>query len=402
MRIIIVTDYPNINGGAGKVALESAIALVPHVESVHVFTTIGEVPPELASQVSISTLGQSKVTELPLSESMIGGLWNKQAAQAFSDLLDGYDPADTLVHIHSWRDATTLSFVPDMIRRGFKFVVTAHDYGLACPIAGFYNERKQSACTLRGMSLGCVCTRCTNGQFVRKTWFVARHAMQVHRAKLPAKLKHLIVIGKLNERVMTPYLKKSAKVHLVENPISVQPILRSEAETSDTFVYIGRLSPEKGVSLALEAATAGGFKIRVVGSGVQETELKAKFPNVQFEGWCDKEKTQEILRTARALLFPSLWYEGQPLIVDEAAANGVPVIVSDISAAKEAVDDYCHGLAFRSGNLDSLISKMRLMLDDNRVRDFSKNGHEKYWNDPHTMERHIKKLLAVYSEVLSD
>ena len=52
MRIIIVTDYPNINGGAGKVALESAIALVPHVESVHVFTTIGEVPPELASQVS--------------------------------------------------------------------------------------------------------------------------------------------------------------------------------------------------------------------------------------------------------------------------------------------------------------------------------------------------------------
>jgi len=107
MRIIIVTDYPNINGGAGKVALESAIALVPHVESVHVFTTIGEVPPELASQVSISTLGQSKVTELPLSESMIGGLWNKQAAQAFSDLLDGYDPADTLVHIHSWRDATT-------------------------------------------------------------------------------------------------------------------------------------------------------------------------------------------------------------------------------------------------------------------------------------------------------
>lgn len=402
MRLIIVTDYPNINGGAGKVALESAIALVPHLESVHVFTTIGEVPDDLSSQVSISTLHQTKITEQPIKQSIIGGLWNKQAETAFSALLDDYNPKDTVVHIHSWRDGTTLSFVPEMIKRGFKFVVTAHDYGLACPLAGFYDERQQKVCDRKGLGVACVCARCTKGLFIKKSWFVLRHAYQVQKAGLPRALKHLIVVGPLNEQVVKPYLPNETKIHEVLNPIASENQGRAEAEKKSEFVYIGRLSPEKGCELPIRIAQEWHMPLRVVGSGVMEEELKQRYPKVHFEGWCNREKTVQILRQSRALIFPSVWYEAQGMVVDEAAANGVPVIVSDVTAAVDTVKKFQHGETFHSGDSDHLKTKMREFQNDDRIRDYSKNGYENYWKNPPTMESHIKKLLEVYSEVLVD
>lgn len=401
MRLIVVTDYPNVNGGAGKVALESAMALVPHLESVHVFTTIGKVPEELSEKVSISTLNQVKITEQQMKQSIVGGLWNREVESAFSKLLDGHDPSDTVIHIHSWRDGTTLSFVPEMMKRGFKFVVTAHDYGLACPLAGFYDERAGKICTRKGLGAACVGARCTNGLFVKKSWFVLRHAYQVHKAHLPAKLKHLIVVGPLNERVMRPYLPDSTRIHHVSNPISVDDLGRSEAEKSKTFVYIGRLSPEKGCELPIRLAQEWGFPMRVVGSGVMEEELRSKYPKVTFEGWCDREKTVQILRESRALIFPSVWYEAQGMVVDEAAANGIPVIASNVTAAMDTIEKYKHGVGFETSDPVDLGRWIDEFSDDALVREYSTQGYENYWKNPPTMDSHVAKLLEVYSEVLA-
>jgi glycosyltransferase involved in cell wall biosynthesis len=401
MRLIIVTDYPNINGGAGKVALESAIALVPQLESVHVFTTIGDIPEDLKTKVSISTLHQTKITEQPMKQSIVGGLWNKEAEAAFSQLLDQYDPKETVVHIHSWRDGTTLSFVPEMRRRGFNFVVTAHDYGLSCPLAGFYDERQQKVCDRKGLSAACICARCTNGLFIKKSWFVLRHAYQVHKAHLPAALKHLIVVGPLNERIIRPYLPKETKIHEVLNPIASANLGRSEAELNQEFVYIGRLSPEKGCELPIRIAHDSYIPLRVVGSGVMEAELREKYPSIKFEGWCDRERTVQILRESRALVFPSVWYEAQGMVVDEAAANGIPVIVSNVTAAVDTVEKFKHGCTFISGDAGHLKTRMREFENDDRIRDFSKNGYENYWKNPPTMESHTERLLEVYSEVLA-
>ena len=123
------------------------------------------------------------------------------------------------------------------------------------------------------------------------------------------------------------------------------------------------------------------------------------------------------MRRARALVFPSVWYEGQPLTVYEALACGAPVIVSDACAGREAVADGETGVWFRSGDPDDLAAHLRRLTDDGlaaramieEMRQFDglaarmgRAAHERYWAAPLTLDAHLDRLEAVYGTVLRE
>lgn len=404
MKVIIVTDYAFVNGGAGKVALESARALADVVDEVHVFAAVGEPDSFLTGvpNLNVTSLGQKKVTDLPMREGIIGGLWNREAENKFSALLDQYDPADTVVHIHSWRDALTLSFAPEMVRRGYKFVITGHDYGLACPIAGFFNHVTQQVCPHQGLSLGCLATSCTGGSFVKKNWFVLRHALQPYRSRIPQKMRHFIALGELNEQILRPYLVPGTKVHRLANPIPVEKQPRTSAEQNEGLIFVGRFSAEKAPHHAAAAAKLAGVKISFVGSGPEESKIREANPDAEILGWKSPFETHALMSKARALVFPSIWYEGQPLVIDEAAALGLPVICSDASAGANAVESRSAGFIYKAGNIEGLAQAMQFFKESEFVKHHSEQSYAHYWANPQTPERHIRELLAIYSEVLSD
>jgi glycosyltransferase involved in cell wall biosynthesis len=403
MNVIIVTDYGLINGGASKVALESAIALTEHIDQVHVFFTIGESASALKKvpNLRITQLNQTKITDLPITQSVLSGLWNKEAAKEFSKVLDLYEPKDTIVHVHSWRDGTTLSFIPEVQRRGFKLVFTAHDFGLACPIAGFFDHRTNSICHLKGLSSQCLKSKCTNTSIVKKSWFSLRHSLQVKKAHMPSNLKHLITVSALSEKVLQPYLNDGTKIHFVQNPIPIEKGTRIKAEQNENYAFVGRFSPEKGAILAARAAQAAGVPIMFIGTGPEAPDIRPICPEAQLLGWRKPAEVRMILQEARALIFPSVWYEVQGMVVDEAAALGIPVIVSDVTAAVEAVDRFKHGAIFESGNVDALVRRIKEFEHKDVVMSFSQEGFENYWNNPSTMKNHVDALLKVYDSILS-
>ena len=64
------------------------------------------------------------------------------------------------------------------------------------------------------------------------------------------------------------------------------------------------------------------------------------------------------MKGAKALVFPSLWYEGAPLTILEAMSVGLPSIVSDSCAAIEFIEDNKNGLVFRGGCKEDLKNKL--------------------------------------------
>jgi glycosyltransferase involved in cell wall biosynthesis len=138
-----------------------------------------------------------------------------------------------------------------------------------------------------------------------------------------------------------------------------------------------------------------------VGDGPAAAELREKFPEARVLGWQSPDAAREMLRAARALVFPSRWYEGQPLTVLEAKAAGTPVIVSDVCAGREEIVDGETGLWFRSGDPHDLSRALVAMRDDDRVRLMSDAAHDAYWRDPPTLERHVERLLKAYSGMLA-
>ncbi len=113
------------------------------------------------------------------------------------------------------------------------------------------------------------------------------------------------------------------------------------------FVFLGRLTPEKGVDTLLEAWRGPNNQaerlgtLTIVGSGPSEAELRAMAPpGVHFLGDVPAEQVPALIRAARAVLIPSRWEEAAvPRVALEAYASGVAVISSDRGALPEGVVD---------------------------------------------------------------
>ena len=118
-------------------------------------------------------------------------------------------------------------------------------------------------------------------------------------------------------------------------------------------------------------------------------------------GWHDGPGVRKRLREARALVFPSLWYEGQPLTVLEALALGTPVIAGDGSAGRESVIDGKTGLWFAQADVDDLARALVEMMDDARIAAMSRAAYDAYWASPFSLERHCQRLETVYAELLA-
>ena len=105
---------------------------------------------------------------------------------------------------------------------------------------------------------------------------------------------------------------------------------------------------------------------------------------------------------ARALVMPALWYETQGLVVEEAAALGVPSVVSDGCAASEAVLHGETGLHFRLGSVTELAAALRRLVDDTTLAPrLGQCAYDRFWRDPPTLASHAQDLLRVYQGILS-
>jgi glycosyltransferase involved in cell wall biosynthesis len=118
-------------------------------------------------------------------------------------------------------------------------------------------------------------------------------------------------------------------------------------------------------------------------------------------GWLAHEAVMAELRKARALVFPSLLYETDGLSVVEAAALGIPAIVSDVSAARASIVDGVTGLLFKAGDPKDLAEKMSALRDDETGARMGRAAHAHYWKNPRTLERHVQELEHTYEQVLA-
>jgi glycosyltransferase involved in cell wall biosynthesis len=230
-------------------------------------------------------------------------------------------------------------------------------------------------------------------------WRVLRQCVQDSWGLVPL-IKHFIKVSDFSINILRPYLPHGATVYALPNIIDIplQPLVNVMANSAYTMV--GRLSREKGPISFAEAAARGPFKAVFVGEGNCRGHVQALCPTAEITGWCSRAQVVERLREARALVFPSLWYEAQPLAIREAAAMGVPAIVSDRCAGRDDVIDGVTGLWFRGGDVDDLVCKIRRMEDDNAAQRMGQAAYRHYWESPATVERHVVELKRIYEQVL--
>jgi len=217
---------------------------------------------------------------------------------------------------------------------------------------------------------------------------------------VPSGIKHFIAVSRFSYEVLHSYLPDEASVHIVGNPITVPKKDPTKVHQNTAFVSVGELTKHKGPQLLAEASRRLNAETVFVGDGEYRSLVSSINPDASITGWSSHEKVLDYLARSRALVFPSLWYETQGLVPHEAAALGVPAIVSDSCAAKDMVEDGVTGLLFKGGDVDDLGDKIVTLQDPKVAREMGLAAYNRYWAKPATMKLHLEQLETVYTQVL--
>lgn len=393
MRVIVISDFANAAGGAERIAIETAVALADRGVPVTFLAAVGPVDDVLVrTDIDLRLLGSKPIKEKSKLNLLADGLWSRDAYSFVSEALAEVK-GDAVVHLHAWQRAFTASALKAVYERGLPLVLTAHEYGFACPNQGFFDYQKFEICKKRALGWGCLTTHCDTRTYAHKLWRTARIFLQHQVANLGSAVTDVIYLSDLSRSVLEPYFQTTVRWHAVRNPMRLEKSPKATPEKNDTFLFVGRLSLEKGVDVFAKAAHEARVKAVIVGDGPQSQDLKSQFPNLTYRGWLDERGVAEALGSARALVFPSRWYEGQPLVVQEALSKGLPVIVSDATAAREAVPDEVSGLHFQNMNVASLTRALtRIAENDGLVTRLGASAYDRYWQKPQTLATYGKEL----------
>jgi glycosyltransferase involved in cell wall biosynthesis len=165
------------------------------------------------------------------------------------------------------------------------------------------------------------------------------------------------------------------------------------------FLFLGRLSQEKGLDRLVRVWRDVPARLVVVGDGPERARLQALAPEtVEFHGAVAPEHVPAYLQEARALVLPSICYEGAPRTVVEALAAGVPVLANRKGALPTVVDDGVTGLLVDPDQPGDWPRVARALLDDETSTVMGEAAH-RAWRARYSPEQGIRALEAVYRAV---
>jgi len=280
-----------------------------------------------------------------------------------------------IAYIHNFWFALSPSVVAAAHDSGIPVLINLPNFRLLC-VGGTLLDRVGRLCEdcvghspLRG-----VLRRCYHKSFLasfavarmisynrgRGTWF-----RDVDLFTTPSKsCRDILVRGGLPED------RIAVVPNFVDEPATSGSLERKKPLTAGHVVYIGRLSPEKGLRTLLKAwervEKATTAELRIVGDGPLRGELErlATGRRVVFTGPVKSEQVYDEISTAQVLVLPSECYETFGRVVIEAYACGRPVVVSDIGGPGEIVRNGETGLVFEHGNAEDLAEKLVNLLND--------------------------------------
>jgi glycosyltransferase involved in cell wall biosynthesis len=357
---------------------------------------------ERAVELQLAALRDARVSHAALVRDS-GGAGRARAARSL--IRGGEQPEDvaaaarelgaTVAHVHNMNPL----FGPRSLRAareaGARVVMHLHNFRLFCSIAvAFRDGRTCFRCsgrfTLPGLALNC------RGSVAESAAYAS--ALALHQ---PAVLQAV-------DRFVTPSrfaAGQLARLGVPADRLDVLPNYVPEVAPASPAdggyaLVAGRLSVEKGIGVAVEAAARSGVPLLVAGEGPLETELRALAErtgaSVELLGRVPAARVAELMEQAAMVLVPSLGPEVMPFAALEAMAAGVPVLASRTGALPEILgDERC----VPRRDPDALAAAMSRLWRDPGLRRAEGEALRSRSRESFSEPRYTRDLLALYERV---
>jgi glycosyltransferase involved in cell wall biosynthesis len=346
------------------------------------------------------TFHNKQLEDVPLLWRAAVTLWNREAYTRVREAIRLHRP--DILHVHNTFLLASPAVIHAAKAEGVPVVMSLHNYRLLCVNAFFFRQGQVcEACLGRLPWLGALygCYRES-----RAASTVVAGMITLHRALGTWNLVDRFIA--LTEFARQKFIEGGFPPEKISvKPNFVYPDPGPGEGRGGYAIFVGRLSPEKGVVTLLEAwrRLGGRLPLKIVGDGPligEVSRVAQEMPGVEVLGHRVPEEIYALMGEASFLVFPSEWFETFGRVAIEAFAKGTPVLAANIGAVGEVTEHGRTGLHFCPGDPEDLAAKVEWLLSHpaelSRMRKEARAEYEARY----TAERNYEMLMAIYCEVL--
>ncbi len=326
-------------------------------------------------------------------------VWSKRSAATVKDLLKRFRPE--VVHVHNTFPLISPSIYWACADAGVPVVQTLHNFRLLCPQAMLLREGRLCEDCLGRTPIPAIQHGCYRGSRAHSAVIVGMLALHRQLGTWQNKISRYIALNEFCKQKFIDGGLPSDRIVVKPNFVPEVPAWGNN-ERKSHFLFVGRLSPEKGLrSLAAAVAKSPGVRVRVVGQGAEGAQL-ARLSSIDMAGELPRSAVVAEMRAATALVVPSIWNEMFGLVTVEAFANGLPVIASRIGALANIVRDGETGLLFEPGNAEELAEKLKWAHQHPQEMERMGMQARAEYEARYTPQRNLDQLLSIYADAAND
>lgn len=322
----------------------------------------------------------------------------KRAAWA-RELVRAHRP--DVVHIHNFFPLLTPSIHMAAFLEGSAVVQTLHNYRLLCAGALLLRDGLICEKCVSGSRFWGVLHRCYRGSLAGSLAVVRMQERSFRRGVWHKYVNRFIA---LTEFAKAKFVEGGLPADTIEvKPNFARPPTGEAIGDRRGALYVGRLSPEKGIADLVAAwHSVPERELTVIGDGPLAEGLRQSAPrNVRFLGHLTKAEVAQHMLNAGVLVVPSRCFEGFPVAVAEAFAAGLPVAASNLGSLAEIVAPEITGVLFPPNSPTAISDTVRaLLLDEGRLASMSMNA-KRAFNEHYSPLSSYRSLTRIYESAVS-
>ena len=313
MNVLIVHNYYKIRGGE-DVVFENEVEALKKKSGVNVFSySVNNQETDGGFFHKIAFLWKILSGNRKVGSEILENIKNKKI---------------DIVHFHNVFPLIT-PFIYRFLRKhsNVKIVQTIHNFRFVCPSGLlFHNGKICKTCLEKGNFRACISSKCYRES--RLFSILYSYLIKKCSKSLRTDIDCYLTLNNFAKSILLQAGFPNTKIKIRGN--SLQDVDQTERVDGQYYLFIGRISQEKGLENAVKAFIhLPGCDFVIAGTGPLLEELQGKYKdyrNIKFVGFCDGEKKKDLFLHAKAVIIPSIWYENFPMVTVEAFRYGIPVI----------------------------------------------------------------------------
>lgn len=388
-KIWYFTDFANKEGGASVVAIDDLIKLKKNGENVFLISNYGPVDKGLIDhKIPVFNLFEKR-------SNYYSPFFNIKLFMFLNNNKNLFGDKD-IFHVHTWTKGLSLSLYYFFFRKKRKIIITLHDYFTFCPNGAYYNFQSDRVCNLKPMSLRCFLSSCDSRNYLIKLYRFIYLFIYQFIYKRNKNLVSNIFISKFQQKIINKYDCRINST-IIGNQIKIfNSNTQINRDKNKSYIYLGRLTKDKGVLDIAKAAKLLKLNIIFIGDGPLRDEIINIYSDAKITGWIDQDLMKEYFNEARVGFLSSKWYEPFGLSAFEMMSQGIPLIISKETYAGELLIHKKNCIKFDFYN-DDIINAIKTSFDNEMIRKLSINCLDFSQEFIKKSNNHKTKLIKFYN-----